>query len=93
MENLIAVFASVVAGAAYVTFAYYLFRRRIIGRGGAFSRAKDMFFGELRKRISLGVIKDLDDIAMVKSWAMRQEESRRFEGEPIEELLENIIQK
>ncbi len=91
MLDVIPVFISAVAGIAYATFAYYLFRRRVGERGGTFRKAKEMFFGELRKRISLCVIQDLDDITMVKSWAERQEESHRFEEVSLEELLEEFL--
>ncbi len=91
MIDVMAVFVSIVAGVAYATFAYSLLSRRVARRGGALRKAKDVFFEELRKRISLGVIKDLNDVVMVKNWAIQQEESRVFEELTIEELLEEFL--
>ena len=91
LETLIAALVSGVAGVTYATFAYSLFRRRIGERGGTFRKAKELFFKELRRRIALGVIKDLDDVTMVMNWARREQQSSRFEGMPIDELLEEFL--
>ncbi len=91
LESLIIVTSMTVAAVAYVTFMYNLLRRRTIERGGTLRKAKELFFEELRKRITLGVIQDLDDVAMVKNWAGREQESSRFEATPLDELLEEFL--
>ena len=91
MDVLIPSISIIVAAAAYVTFMYSYMQRRISERGGGFRKAKELFSQELRRRITLGVIRDLDDITMVKNWAIRQEESSRFEGMAIDELLEEFL--
>jgi len=91
MLDLIAVLVSVVAGVTYGTFVMTLLRRKVTERSGAFRKAKELFFVELRKRIALGVIQDLDDVAMVKNWASREQESNRFGTVPLDELLEEFL--
>ena len=91
MQELITMVAVAVAVTAYVTFMYSLLQRKIGQRGGTLRKAKELFFEELRRRITLGVIQDLDDVTMVKSWAGREEESRRFESMPLDELLEEFL--
>ncbi len=67
------------------------FLQRFRERGRTFRKAKELFFDELRRRITLDVIKDLDDVTMVKNWAMRQGGTTQFEGMPIDELLEEFL--
>ena len=83
--------ASVIATVAYTTFMWAFLRRRIVERGGIFRKAKELFFEELHRRITLDVIQDLDDVTMVKNWVMGQEESSRFEGMPVDKLLEEFL--
>jgi len=92
MIDYVTILSLAVATTAYVTFIYYyLLRRRVGQRGGTFRKAKELFFEELRRRITLGVLQDLDDVDMVKNWARRQEESIQFETMPLDELLEEFL--
>ncbi len=92
ITTILAAMVSLIAGVAYATFFFrYLSRFRPITTTKSYEQAKERFFHELANRISLGVLRTVEDASQIQRPVKDEIESQRFSTTPIDELLESYL--
>lgn len=92
LTTILTLIVSVVAGVAYASFFFrYLTRWRPVRRERPWEQAKQRFFEELTDRVSLGVIRSVEDALQIQRTVQNEVESYRFASTPIDVLLEGYL--